>query len=518
MELVAAKPMPKRAVPARAAAAMNRDERRMAVLLGVADLLQQAVDLDALLAALVDRIAIAMKADRGTIFLVDRARGDLFSKAAHLPELAEIRVKLGQGIAGTAAESGQVVNVPATHADRRFFRGIDERTGYQTRTALAAPMRDRDGVIIGVVEVLNRRDGVFGADDEELLEALAAQAAAALETTSLGGALRRVEEGSARPPPLAYRFNRIVGESPAMQRAYGLTEKAARTDATVLIRGESGCGKELIARAVHVNSGRREKPFVKVDCAALPESLIENELFGHEKGAFTGADRRSAGKFEAASGGTVFIDELGELPLAVQGKLLGVLQDREFTRVGGTAPVKVDVRVVAATNRDLEAMVKAGTFRADLYYRVRVVEIALPPLRERGEADIARLVHHFLDVFAKKHGLTVTGITEAAMRRLVQHAWPGNVRELENCIESAVVLSEGGLVRPEHLPLPGSTEAAGRPRPPSSESQVRSLAEVEKEAIADALRACKGNRTRAAEALGIGRNTLNRKIKEYGVG
>jgi Nif-specific regulatory protein len=295
---------------------------------------------------------------------------------------------------------------------------------------------------------------------------------------------------------------------------YTLTEKAATTDASVLVRGESGTGKALIARAVHVNSKRAERPFVKVDCAALPPGLIENELFGHERGAFTGADARAEGRFEAAAGGTLFIDELGELPLGLQGKLLGVLQDRELTRLGGTKPVKVDVRVVAATHRDLAQMVSEGRFRADLYYRIKVVEIVLPPLRERGAHDIARLVRHFVDAFGKKHEKNVTGITDEAVARLVAHPWPGNVRELENCLESAVVLSDGGLLRPEHFQLPGSAS----PSAPSSRRRgVRTLVQAERDAIEVAVDAAGGNRTKAAKLLGIGRNTLLRKMKEYGM-
>jgi Nif-specific regulatory protein len=293
-----------------------------------------------------------------------------------------------------------------------------------------------------------------------------------------------------------------------MRRVYALTQKAAATDATVLVRGESGTGKELVARAIHVNSARRDGPFVKVDCAALPAGLIENELFGHERGAYTGADRRASGKFEAAAGGTIFIDEIGELPLAVQGKLLGVLQDRELTRLGGTQSVAVDVRVVAATHRDLEKMVAAGEFRADLYYRTRVLELVLPTLRERGPDDIARLVRHFVDAFSRRHHKRIRGISEAALARLCAHPWPGNVRELENCLEAAVALSDGEILEAAALPLPGASEAA-----PSG--ALRTLAQVERDAIASALAALGGNHTNVARALGIGRNTLNRKIKGY---
>jgi Nif-specific regulatory protein len=296
-------------------------------------------------------------------------------------------------------------------------------------------------------------------------------------------------------------------------------QKAAPTEATVLIRGESGCGKELFARAIHVNSARRNGPFIKVDCAALPSTLIENELFGHEKGAFTGADERKPGKFEAAAGGTVFIDELGELPLPVQGKLLRVLQDREFERVGGNATVKAEVRIVAATNRDLAKMVAEGKFREDLYYRVKVVELLLPPLRDRGPDDIERLARHFVATAAKKHHLAAPPkLTASALERLRTYRWPGNVRELENCIESAVVLSEGEIAA-EHLPLATVNRGGSScdPRTSGSTTGLATLAEAEKQHILRVLEAVGGNRSAAAKALDIGRNTLARKLKDYGL-
>jgi Nif-specific regulatory protein len=255
---------------------------------------------------------------------------------------------------------------------------------------------------------------------------------------------------------------------------------------------------------------------VKVDCAALPGSLIENELFGHEKGAFTGADTRQTGKFEAADGGTVFIDELGELPLPVQGKLLRVLQDREFDRVGGTTPVQVNVRIVAATHRDLAAMVREGKFREDLYYRIKVVEVGLPPLRARGADDLERLARHFVAQASKRHHLAAEPtLTRSALERLCAWHWPGNVRELENCIESAVVLCDGE-VRVEHLPLadfkPGTAAA-----PVRADAPIATLAEVERAHVLAVLERAKGNRTQAAKWLGIGRNTLGRRLREYGL-
>ncbi len=492
------------------------------VLLSVGSLWGQEVVLDEFLSTLVDRIAVAMQADRGTLYLLDPARGELFSRAAHLPEISQIRLKLGQGVAGHVAQAGETVNVPDPSGERRFFADIDKMTGYRTTSLLAVPVRDSDGLLFGVLQVLNRRGGGFFSDDEaRQLEGIARQVGGALERTSLVQEIRRAREQP--EAPVGYFFNRIIGESERMRSVYRLVQKAAGTDATVLIRGESGCGKELFARALHVNSPRRQKPFIKVDCAALPASLIENELFGHEKGAFTGADHRVEGKFEAASGGTVFIDELGELPLPVQGKLLRVLQDREFERVGGTQTVRVDVRIVAATNRDLQRMVAEGRFREDLYYRIKVVEVVLPPLRERGAEDVERLARHFVATAARKHRVGATPrLSSEALHRLRTYRWPGNVRELENCIESAVVLCDGEIL-PEHLPLPtgplssapaATATAAG---PSTTASSFSTLAEVERRHILGVLEALGGNRTAAAKALGIGRNTLGRKLKEFGL-
>ena len=492
------------------------------VLLAVGPLLQREVDLDQLLAELVDRIAKALGADRGTLYLIDPETGELFSKVAHLPELKEIRLRPGQGIAGAVAQTGQVVNLPSAAHDRRFFEEIDRRTGYKTRSILAAPIRDRGGRIIGVIQMLNAARGQFSPADEETLKRLAAEAALAIENTSLYAEVRRERApGGGAPLGVHYRYNRIVGESPAMERVYDLLRKAAGTSATVLLRGESGTGKELIARAIHYNSARRDGPFVKVDCTSIPETLMENELFGHERGAYTGAVARAPGKCEQANGGTLFIDEIGELPIGLQAKLLRFLQDREFERVGGTRTLTADVRVVTATHRDLEAMVGRGAFRDDLYYRIKVVQLVLPPLRERGAADITRLAEHFLDGFRKKHRKPDLVFSAAALGRLVQHRWPGNIRELENCIESAVVLCEGREIAPEHLALPGTASpqpaapAASIPTEKSHSFHPRPLAEVEREHILQTLGACEGNRSRAADMLGIGRNTLIRKIREY---
>jgi Nif-specific regulatory protein len=486
---------------------------RASILLAVGDLLHQEVDLDVLLREIVDRIVAAVGADRGTIYLVDARRGELCSKAGHLPELREIRLKVGQGVAGAVARTGQLLNLPVAAEDRRFWKLIDAQTGYRTRSMMVAPVRARDGDIIGVVQVLNAKSGRFDATDEERLRQLCAEAATAIESTSLYEDLSGAGRG-ARPLPERYRYNRIVGESSAMRAVYELVRKAAATSATVLLRGESGTGKELIARAIHVNGARARAPFVKLDCTTIPATLMENELFGHERGAFTGADSRTVGRCEAAHGGTLFIDEIGELPPALQAKLLRFLQDREFERVGGTRTHTADVRVIAATHRDLEEMVGRGEFREDLYYRIRVVQLSLPALRERGAEDIARLAAHFLAIYRRKHGkpeLTLAPETEA---KLCTYRWPGNIRELEHCIESAVVLCDGSAIAPSQVSMPTDrVTVRGR----GVEGYVaRTLAEVEREHVLATVRVFGGNRSEAARALGIGRNTLIRKLRDYG--
>jgi len=473
------------------------------------------VALDDLLREAVDEVARQLDADRGTLYLVDRARGELTSRVAHLPELAEIRLRMGEGVAGWVASEGRVLNVPHGTTDPRFSPRIDERTGYRTRSLLAAPVLDAAGVTIGVLQVLNKRGAdEFDAEDEARLQALAPEVAELLARTSLASQLQPGQR-----QPLSFGFNHIVGESAAMRAVFERTARAARTDATVLVRGESGSGKEAIARAVHFNSPRKDGPFVKVDCAALPEGLIENELFGHEAGAFTGADREAEGKVEAAAGGTLFLDEVGELSLPVQGKLLRLLQERTFLRVGGTRPRQVDVRFVCATHRDLEEAVAGGRFRQDLYYRLRVVQVDVPPLRERGAADLDRLIDHFLFRFTRRHDRPGLTLTTGARAALQAHAWPGNVRELEHCLESAVVLAPGDVIDPAALaigPAPGAPA-----RPPADEARgpeafvtgIRPLRDVERDYVVHVLEACGGNKSEAARVLGIGRNTLQRKLK-----
>ena len=308
---------------------------------------------------------------------------------------------------------------------------------------------------------------------------------------------------------------RIIGNSPAMTRLLETVSQVAPTEATVLITGESGTGKELIASAVHHNSARAGGPFVTLNCAAITESLLESELFGHEKGAFTGADRRKEGRFIQADGGSLFLDEVSEMPLSMQVKLLRVIQEREVTRVGGEDVLSVDVRLIAATNRDLAAQVAAGGFREDLFYRLNVIRLELPPLRRRRE-DIPLLAQHFLGQFAERNRRTISGFTPQAMDRLIRHDWPGNVREMMNTVERAVVLSRGEHIDVSDLPPPLS-DAPPALQPPVIAVGEASLEEVEKATILQTLETVDGNKSEAARRLGVTRKTLHAKLKKYEV-
>jgi DNA-binding NtrC family response regulator len=316
-----------------------------------------------------------------------------------------------------------------------------------------------------------------------------------------------------------YGFPRILGESEAIKRAVAETQRVSQTEATVLLLGESGTGKELFARAIHHLSNRREKPFVAINCAAIPETLIENELFGHERGAFTGAGDRRLGKFELASSGTVFLDEIGELPLAVQGKLLRAIEEKAVDRIGGRAPISVDVRVVAATNRDLRTAVDKGEFRGDLFFRLAVFPIEIPPLRERGE-DVDLLARHFAAQLGKELRGRPATLSDASLAALRAHQWPGNVRELENSIERACILADQTMLEPRDLGLAGDSTRDARAvsfdiSGTLGQASERAVRLIERRKIAATLRTHDGNKTRAAEELGVSYKTLLTKIKEY---
>ncbi|HWU86855.1 MAG TPA: sigma-54-dependent Fis family transcriptional regulator [Kofleriaceae bacterium] len=447
MTLATSHPGPVAAGRAMLGARMSEHEQRFELLADLGAMVAGEVELDDLLATFADRVARALGADRATLWLIDGATGEIRSRVATLPELPELRVPPGHGVVGYVVATGELVNLRDSGADPRWGgEDIAQRIGYRTTSMLTAPIVRREQ-IRGVLQVLNKREGAFTARDEDFVRVLAEQIGRALDYTTLRG------DDAQRGLTLRGRFNHVIGRSPAMGAVYDMIGRAAQTDATVLLHGETGTGKGLLARAIHVNSGRREAPFVHVDCTTLPAALVESELFGHERGAYTGADSRVIGKVEAADRGTLFLDEIGELPLPLQGKLLRFVQERKFERVGGRETLAADVRLVAATNRDLAAMSAAGQFRSDLYFRLRVIEIEIPTLRARGADDVVDLASHFIDQLARRYRKGPLRLAEAAKPALAAYPWPGNVRELENTIERAVVLCQGSTITVRDLGL-----------------------------------------------------------------
>ncbi|MGH7408990.1 MAG: sigma 54-interacting transcriptional regulator [Candidatus Methylomirabilales bacterium] len=380
-----------------------------------------------------------------------------------------------------------------------------------------------------------RKPNWFDQADVEIANGIAAQVVLAVQHQRFAEEQRRLAVAEERARKLEqrlaslrdelgerYGFHQILGRSAALREVLARAERVAPTETTVLLTGESGTGKELVARAIHYASPRAEGPFLAINCAALPETLLESELFGHEKGAFTGADRQKAGRFELAAGGTLFLDEVGELSPAVQAKLLRVVQEREFERVGGRATLRADVRIITATNRDLERAVAAGQFREDLFYRLNVFAVHLPPLRERGD-DVLLLAEHFVRELGPQFGRGNAGLSREAREALLAHAWPGNIRELQNAVERALIMTDGGLITAAQLAMvPRAARPAeetphdGRLHPEVS-ATPDSLPELEKRMVLDALAKTKGNKSRAAKLLGVTRFQLYTRLKRYGL-
>ncbi len=474
-----------------------------------------ALPLDALLDLIMDSACRVFQAGAASLLLLDEDTGTLSFKTAtgeKREQLKEVRLKLGEGIAGWVAQTGQPLLIQDPERDQRFHRELGEKLDFRTTSLLCVPLR-LDGKVIGVLQILNRLKGRFSEEDLGALELLADQVSQAIRNARLFSGVREESERLSRMIDDRYQ---PIGESSAFRAVLETALKAAPTKATILLRGESGTGKEVFARTIHRASQRADHPMVCVNCAAISESLLESELFGYERGAFTGAERQKRGKFELANGGTIFLDEVGNMSAAIQSKVLRVLQEREIDRVGGEKPVPVDVRVIAATNGDLERMIQEGRFREDLFYRLNVISLRLPPLRERRE-DIPLLVDRFVQRYNRELKKDVRGISRKALDRLLGYRFPGNVRELENIVERAVVLEDQELIQPERLPFPEASLAAERgPGDPEGGPQAfPSLDEMEKRHVVEALRLAKGVKTEACRLLGISRPTLDRKIARY---
>jgi Nif-specific regulatory protein len=431
-----------------------------------------------------------------------------------------VRYKIGEGITGKVVESGKPIVVPRVSREPAFLNragrrgdGLRQELSFvcvpimMGRTAAGAlgvdlrfkPERDFDssvkffGIVSSMIAQALNVQRLVEEERRRLLD----------ENTHLRQELRE-----------RYDFSNIIGTSGPTRQMYEQVAQVAQTNTTVLIRGESGTGKELIAHAIHYNSLRAKKPFVKVSCAALPDTLIESELFGYEKGAFTGATARKKGRFELAEGGTLFLDEIGDINLGTQVKLLRVLQEREFERVGGTETVKVNVRVIAATNKDMEKAIAGGTFREDLYYRLNVFTIFVPPLRDR-KADLLLLADHFLEKFSREHGKVIKRISTPAIDMLMSYHWPGNVREMENALERAVLVCDAAVIHAHHLPP--SLQTADASGTVTRVALRDAVSAYERDLIQDALKTTRGNRAKAARLLDTTERILNYKVRGYGI-
>jgi Nif-specific regulatory protein len=496
------------------------DPRQLSVLLEVSQTLGGTLNLRAALEQVLALLEESHATLSATIALRDGEAGDLAVEAAGGAgaNARNTRYRLGEGIVGRVAQSGRTVVVPQVTREPLFLdrSGAFRRSGRDEMSYVCVPIRaeHRTAGALGVA-LPYQKDRLYE-QEAKFFGVVGSMIGQAVRVHHLVEAERKrlLDENTKLRRELTERYDirNIVGSSRAMQSVYEQVAQVAPANTTVLIRGESGTGKELVAHAIHYSSPRAKKPFVKVSCAALPESLVESELFGYEPGAFTDARAQKKGRFELAHGGTIFLDEIGELTPSTQVKLLRVLQEREVERLGGVQPIKVNVRVIAATNKDLEGAVKAGSFREDLYYRLNVYTIYIPPLRER-KTDIPLLADHFVEKHASAHGKDVRRIATSAIDMLMSYHWPGNVRELENCIERAVLVCEGGAIHAHHLPPTLQTaEVSGTL---ARQSLGEALDAYEKDLVQDALKSARGNRAKAARLLHTTERILGYAVKKH---
>jgi Nif-specific regulatory protein len=503
-----------------------RDREGLRLLFEISNLLSGPAGIEETLKPVLDRIAACLGIIRGMITILNRANGEIaIAEAWGLDDSQKLkgRYSLGEGITGRVIETGNPVALKRIADEPRFLNRTGARKGEETKdiSFVSVPIRQGPEIIgaIGVDLPLSEESLDYYV---RILTIVAASISQIVrlhqvereEMEDLKAENTRLQEQLRTELRTRYGSSTyVVGNSKIMRSLYQQIEQVSGTGATVLLLGESGVGKERIAQAIHYGSPRADKPFVKVNCAAIPESLIESTLFGHEKGAFTDAIKTRKGYFEQADSGTIFLDEIGEMPLSVQTKFLRVLQEREFERIGGSGTIRVDIRIIAATNADPQKLIAQGKFREDLYYRLSVFPLVVPPLRER-KTDIMLLADHFVEKFAAEYQKKIRSITPSATDLLTRYSWPGNVRELENCIERAVILSRDGAIHSYHLP-PGMQ----RERSAGGNERRQTLKEVmetvEKELIAEELRRTRGNMARAAENLGISERIMGLRVTKY---
>ncbi len=488
----------------------------------IAKSLSETIDLKKSLYSVLEILSKSLGMRRGTITILNPLRDEIQIQVAHgLSQSAMQRGKYkpGEGITGRVIQQGKAFVVPKISEEPLFLNRTASRRQTQEEVSFICVPIKKGQQVVGALSVDLPYNASFDLNKGKrrltVIATMLAQWVINLETLQLEREALH-EENLRLQQQLAskHRITNIVGNSNKMREVFQMISQVCRSNATVLIRGESGTGKELVANAIHFNSPRAKHAFVKVNCAALPATLIESELFGHEKGAFTGAIKQKRGKFELANKGTIFLDEIGSIGLDVQVNLLRVLQEKEFERVGGTQTIKTDVRIIAATSKNLEQAVEDETFRGDLYYRLNVFPIYLPPLRER-KTDILLLADHFLENYARENSKDIRRFSTPAIDMLMQYHWPGNVRELENCIERAVLLCEGGVIRSYHLPPTLQTGEQSDTVP--ARSLEEAVAGLEREMIIDTLKNTRGNMATAAELLQTTVRKFTYKAKKYGV-
>ncbi len=502
---------------------VHSDVGELSLLFDISQILERSMDLRNSVGPVLASIAKHTGMVRGTLTLLNRHTGDLYIEAAHglsTNQQERGRYRKGEGIIGSVVETGQPMVIPRISEEPRFLDRTGARAGLSKEdiSFICVPIK-MGNETIGALSVDHLfADSIHLDEDLRLLSIIASMLAQAvkLRQEAMEERQQLLEENRQLHQKLKERFRpaNIIGNSNAMQEVFDLIAQVAHSESTVLIRGESGVGKELVAQAIHYNSWRSTKPFIKVNCAALPETVIESELFGHEKGAFTGAIMQRKGRFELADGGSIFLDEIGDLSPMMQVRLLRVLQEREFERVGGTETIKVNVRVIAATNRNLEEMMQSSQFRQDLYYRLNVFPIHIPPLRER-RADILDLANNFVEKYSELNHKQIRRISTPAIDMLSCYHWPGNVRELENCIERAVLLSDDDVLHGHHLPPTLQTAEATDTR--IKETLESKLDRVEREMIIEALKDARGNKAKAAKELGITERIMGLRVQKHAI-
>jgi Nif-specific regulatory protein len=502
---------------------IRREVQELSLLFEISRRLEESLDLREVVGPVLEAMAKQMGMLRGTLTLLDRETGEIFIEEAYglsQSQREKGRYKLGEGVTGKVVQTGQPAVVPHISKDPMFLNRTGARKNLKKKdiSFICVPIKLGKDTIGALSADRLFEENVSFEEDVRLLTIIASMIAQAVQLRrSIQEERKLLEEENIRLKEKLkdkFRPSNIIGNSNAMQVVYDLIAQVAKSDTTVLIRGESGTGKELVAHAIHYNSLRAANPFIKVNCAALPETIIESELFGHEKGAFTGAIQQRKGRFELAHGGTIFLDEIGDLSPTTQIKLLRVLQEREFERVGGTVTLKTDVRVIAATNRNLEELISQGKFRQDLYYRLNVISIHIPPLRER-KTDIPLLVDYFIDKYSKANRKKIKRISTSAIDMLMAYHWPGNVRELENCIERAVLLANDEVIHGHHLPPTLQTAEASGTR--YRGTLQAALDNLERELILDTLKSYRGNMAKAARELGITERVMGLRVKKHGI-